>query len=251
MAQSESQILPSAAAPSDSTRPRVRRKFYVGMSVLMLLLIIVGFWPSYYGPLLRGAAQAPWILHLHGAIYIGWMLLLVVQTVLASRGRIRQHRALGSVGIAWGSVVFGLGLIVSFAAPVMTFNAGTRTLDEAAGFLLIPLGDMVLFGGLFFPAVAYRSKPELHKRLMILATIAIAFAAIFRMQAIGVPIQAGLVLWFALPLMAMFYDWRSQGRVHPVYWIGLAAMVVVILRLPFSETETWLRIARPIIEALT
>jgi hypothetical protein len=160
------------------------------MSMLMLLMILIGFWPSYYGPLLRGAAQAPWILHLHGVVYIGWMLLLVVQTGLAASGRIRQHRAVGSVGIAWGTVVFGLGIIVSFAAPVMTFNAGTRTLDEAAGFMLIPLGDMVLFGGLFFSAVAYRSQPELHKRLMILATIAIAFAAIFRMQAIGVPMQA-------------------------------------------------------------
>jgi hypothetical protein len=195
--------------------------------------------------------QAPWILHLHGVVYIGWMLLLVLQTGLAASGRIRQHRAVGSVGIAWGTVVFGLGIIVSIAAPVMTFNAGTRTLDEAAGFMLIPLVDMVLFGGLFFSAIAYRSQPELHKRLMILATIAIAFAAIFRMQAIGVPMQVGVILWFALPVLGIVYDLRSRGSVHPVYWIGLAAMVVVILRLPFSETETWLRIARPIIEALT
>ncbi len=251
MAGSESNVVMSEAAPAVSARPRLRRRFYIGMSVLMLLMIIVGFWPSYYGPLLRGAAQAPWILHLHGVVYIGWMLLLVLQTGLAASGRIRQHRALGNVGIAWGTAVFFLGIIVSFAAPVMTFNAGTRTLDEAAGFMLIPLGDMVLFGGLFFSAIAYRSQPELHKRLMILATIAIAFAAIFRMQAIGVPMQVGVILWFALPVLGIVYDLRSRGSVHPVYWIGLAAMIVVILRLPFSETETWLRVARPIIEALT
>ena len=238
----------SKAVSAGSTH--MRRKFYVAISAVMVLMIIVGFWPSYFGPLIRGAADAPWILHLHGAIYMGWMFLLVAQTVMAARGRIRTHRALGNYGIALGSAVFVMGMIVSFVAPVMTYNAGTRTLDEAAEFLLIPLGDMALFGGLFFPAVAYRKKPELHKRLMILATIAIAFAAIFRMQAIGVPLAAGLTMWFALPIAAMANDFRTQGRVHPVYWIGLAAMIVVALRLPFSATETWLGIARPIIESL-
>ena len=138
----------------------MRRKFYVAISVVMVLMIIVGFWPSYFGSLTRGTANAPWILHLHAGIYMGWMFLLVAQTVLAARGKIRTHRAVGDYGIALGSVVFILGLIVSFVAPVMTYNAGSRTLDEAAGFLLIPLGDMVLFGGLFFPAVASVRSPR-------------------------------------------------------------------------------------------
>ena len=244
MAQIESKVMTSAT-------PSLRRKYYVAMSLLLLLIIIVGFWPSYYGPLVRGAAEAPWILHVHGAIYIGWMLMLVAQTILAACGKIRQHRTVGNYGIALGSAVFVMGLVVSFVAPVITYNAGTRTLDEAAGFLLIPLGDMVLFGGLFFPAVAFRHKPELHKRLMILATIAIAFAAIFRMQALGVPLSAGLILWFALPLLGVVYDLRKHGRVHAVYWIGIAAMIVAALRIPFSASATWIGFSRPIIEALT
>ena len=244
MAEVAQQAVPSGASP------RMRRKFYVAMAAAMVVMIFVGFWPSYYGPLVRGAAEAPWILHLHGAVYIGWMFLLVAQTVLAARGRIRTHRKLGNFGIALGSVVFVLGVLVSFVAPVMTYNAGTRTLDEAAGFLLIPLGDMVLFGALFFPAVAYRTKPEVHKRLMILATVAVAFAAIFRMQALGVPLAAGLTLWFALPVLGAINDFRTQGRVHPVYFLGIAGMIVAALRIPFSASESWIGFSRPIIEAL-
>ena len=70
------------------------------------------------------------------------------------------------------------------------------------------------------------------------------------LQALGLPLSIGFVLWFALPLAGMAYDFKSQGRVHPVWWIGLAAMVVIALRIPFSATETWLSISRPIIEAL-
>jgi hypothetical protein len=229
----------------------MRRSFYVAMAVLLFVMIVIGFWPSYFGPLFSGTAEAPWILHVHGAIYMGWMALLIVQTWLAATGNIRAHRKLGTFGIGLGSVVFALGLLVSFVAPVMTFNAGTRTLDEAAGFMLIPLGDMILFGGLFVPAVALRNQPEKHKRLMLMAVIAIAFAAIFRMQALGLPLSIGLVLWFALPIMCMIYDWRTQQRVHPIYLIGFGAMIIIALRIPFSGTETWLSIARPIMEALT
>jgi hypothetical protein len=217
----------------------------------MVIMIVVGFWPSYFGPLLRGETEAHWFLHLHGAVYMGWMLMLVSQAVLGARGRLKTHRAVGNYGIALGVVVFVLGLIVSFVAPVMTYNAGSRTLDEAAGFLLIPLGDMVLFGSLFFPAIAYRkTNPGLHKRLMILATIAIAFAAIFRMQALGLPLSIGFVLWFALPVLAMVHDLRTEGRINTVYWWGLIGMIIIALRIPFSATETWLGISRPIIEAL-
>jgi len=233
-----------------AARAGLKRRFYLAISIVMVAMIFIGFWPSYYGPLVRGATEAPWILHVHGAIYIGWMFLLVAQAWLAASGRIRQHRAVGNFGIGLGSLVFAMGLIVSFVAPVMTYNAGTRTLDEAAGFLLIPLGDMVLFGALFFPAVIYRQKSELHKRLMILATIAIAFAAIFRMQALGLPLAAGLVLWFLLPVACIVYDWRTKGSVHPVYWLGVVGMIIAALRIPFSASETWLSLSRPIIEAL-
>ena len=233
-----------------AARAGLRRRFYLAISIVMVAMIFIGFWPSYYGPLVRGATEAPWILHVHGAIYIGWMFLLVAQAWLAASGRIRQHRAVGNFGIGLGSLVFAMGLIVSFVAPVMTYNAGTRSLDEAAGFLLIPLGDMALFGPLFFSAVAYRKNSELHKRLMTLSTIAIAFAAIFRMQALGLPLSYGIALWFALPVFCLIYELKTKGKIHPVYWLGIAGMIVAILRIPFSASETWLSISRPIIQAL-
>jgi uncharacterized membrane protein YozB (DUF420 family) len=253
MAEIESHVMSPAMASGGKAvaRPRTLRKFYVAMSIVLIGMIFVGFWPSYYGPLTRGATSAPWILHVHGMIFIAWMFLLVLQTVLAALGKIQQHRSVGNYGIALGSAVFVMGLIVSFVAPVMTFNAGTRTLDEAAAFLLIPLGDMALFGPLFFTAVAKRRNAELHKRLMLLATIAMAFAAIFRMQALGLPIAAGLTLWFALPVICVAYDLKACGKIHPVYWIGIAGMIAAALRIPFSASETWIAVARPIIEALS
>jgi len=248
MAETGANVLKGAATPA--ARGGLRRKFYVVLAVLMLLLIFVGFWPSYYGPLMQGAAEAPLLLHVHGVIYIGWMALLILQVTLAARGQIRTHRAVGNFGIGYGVLVWIVGVIVSFMAPAFNVNSGEWTVDQAAAFMPIPLGDMVLFGGFFLAAVLYRGQPELHKRLMLLATMAILFAAAFRLQNAGVSRPAAIVVWYVPLAIMMVYDLVQRGRIHVLYWIGAVVMGIALLRMPFGETETWLRIGRPIVEAL-
>ena len=72
--------------------PRIKPRFYAWMAVLMTAIVLGGFWPSYYGPLLRGAASRPWVLHVHGAIFMGWMVLLMTQVALVVSGRTAAHR---------------------------------------------------------------------------------------------------------------------------------------------------------------
>ena len=252
MAVARSEIASSSAsAAPDAARKKMRRRFYIAQAVLMTILIGIGFWPSYYGPLMRGATNAPVILHVHGVIFVGWMALLIVQAVLAARGNIRAHRSLGTVGIGYGALIWVMGLIVSVVAPTLHVNRGEWTIDQAATFFPIPLGDMVLFGGFFAAAVYYRTKPEIHKRLIMMATIAIVFAAAFRLQNAGVPMGAAIALWYVPVILAMVYDLRTRGSVHPVYWIGVVAMGVALLRIPLGGMEFWLEMTRPLFTALT
>jgi hypothetical protein len=252
MAQARLEGLAPAYVTGPATLPRRKRvKFYVALSVLMTVLVGAGFWPSYYGPLIRSGVETSAILHFHGVIYVGWFALLISQAILAAKGRIRAHRSVGTVGIGYGVVVWGVGVLVSFVAPMAHVNTGEWTIDQAAAFLPIPLGDKVLFGGFFAAAVAYRRKPEIHKGLMLLATVAIVFAAAFRLQAAGVPMTAAIALWFVPVLLGIAYDAATRGRVHPVYWIGVTAMAFALLRLPFGNSEAWLQIGRPLFEALT
>jgi len=51
------------------TRPGVRRRpFYIGVSLLMGLIVIVGFWPTYFGPLVLGTISQPILIHLHATV---------------------------------------------------------------------------------------------------------------------------------------------------------------------------------------
>jgi hypothetical protein len=225
-------------------RSRARR-FYPAMTLILIAIVVKGFWPSYFGPLLTGGVTRPWIIHLHGAIFSGWMVLLLAQVSLVSMGRVRMHRRVGNVGIAYGTLMLGIGLVVSFVAPVLHVHAGEWTVDRAAGFLLAPLGDMALFGGFFGAAIAYRRRPEIHKRLILVATVALAFAAVGRMSFESRVVF--LLVWLSPLFAAMAFDVFIRRRVHPVYLISLAVLTAAFVRIFFMQSPAWLTIGRALL----
>jgi hypothetical protein len=236
----------SAARKRAGFAPRAwSRKFYLATALLLLVMVVVGFWPTYFGPLLGERVARPWIMDFHGAVFTGWMVLLLAQVSLAATGRLRIHRQLGNVGIAYGTLVLALGLVVTFFAPAQHVQAGEWTMDEAAGFLLLPLVDMLLFAGFFGTAIAYRNRSEIHKRLMLAATIALVFPAVARM-----PFESPAVIFFVWlsPLFAaMAFDRYIRRRVHPVHFISAGVLAVAFLRIGLMESEGWLRIGRALL----
>ena len=214
-----------------------RGPFYVGVSLLIVATVLAGFGPSFIRIATDGQ-PLPWIMHVHAAVYLGWLALLVCQTVLAARGKLAAHRRVGAFGIGYAVLVWVIGLTVSFVAPAAHVRAGEWDLARAVTFMPIPLGDMALFAGFFGTAVAFRHKPEIHKRLVLLACIAVMFAGAFRLSYVfTLPFQ--VAVWY-LPLAAcMVYDRYKRGQVHPVYWLGAVIMAIALLRIPFGETAFW------------
>src|SRR5215813_15489058 len=89
-------------ASRTSVRPipdlRYEHLFFSSMSVLMLLTVFFGFARTYY---LAGIFRAPLpslIIHIHGAAFTCWILLLVTQTSLVASDRTDIHRRLGIAG---------------------------------------------------------------------------------------------------------------------------------------------------------
>ena len=59
---------------------------------VLLLAAIPAFWPTYFAP---KKYETDWHVHLHGIAMFLWMLLLIVQSTLATRRSFEAHRALG------------------------------------------------------------------------------------------------------------------------------------------------------------
>jgi hypothetical protein len=223
--------------------------FYSSIAVALALAVIAGFGPTYYFRIVSGSPLAPLsggpvtlLVHVHATLFTAWVLLFLVQTVLVAQQNITVHRRLGIAGgvLAALMVVFGTLTAVNQAARGVA-PAGFDPLV----FLMIPLSDVLLFGGFVAAALRLRANREAHKRLMLLAYVCIVTAAIGRLPGVlslGPPAFFGLSFLFILA--GMIYDRTSRGRVHPVYtWGGTLLVISVPLRLLISGTEVWKRVA--------
>lgn len=235
-----------------------RRVHYVAISLLIATVALAGFWRSYFAPLLAGTLRTDMLLHLHAAVFVGWLGLLMAQAVLASRGHLDLHRRLGRLGIGWGVLLIVVGLWTTGVRVAL--QARQVSIDAAAAFLVWPLLDMGVFALLFGTAVALRHRPPWHKRLMIAASVALLIAPISRLvpaaapsagswfMGDSAPLHAAVVgAWLAPLLVAAGHDLWRYRQVHAAYLGSIVLLVVSSFRDALTTHPAWGTLARALI----
>jgi hypothetical protein len=81
-----------ASAPG---RPRADRNFHLAVALTVMLIVGIGFGRTVNANLFHPPSPRPWILHLHVALFTGWVLLYGTQAVLVRSRRVAWHRRLG------------------------------------------------------------------------------------------------------------------------------------------------------------
>jgi len=115
----------SLATSGSLTGPRrAERAFFGGMAALIAVTILLGFARTYYLRPLVGATSPPLsnltpLIHVHGLLFTGWIVLLVAQTRLVAAGRIDAHRRLGIAG----AVLAALMTVASSIATAQPYPA--------------------------------------------------------------------------------------------------------------------------------
>lgn len=230
-----------------SDHRRSESRFFSGMAVVILLAVLVGFARTYF---LRGILPAPTpaplgltpFIHLHSLLFTGWVFLLLVQARLVAAKRIDIHRRLGMGAAVLAAMMVGIGTLVAIQAVVR--GVGPFGMDPR-GFLIIPLFALGLFAVFVVMGIWARRDPQRHKRLMLLATIALLPPAIARWvlpMGFAPPVVLVVATLFLVPLVV--WDLKTRGRLHPVtLWGGLLLVVSGPLRLALAHTEGWLSIS--------
>ena len=213
--------------------------FFSGMALLMLATVFEGFARTYY---LAGVFHAPLpslIVHLHGAAFSGWILLLVAQTSLVSADRVDIHRRLGVAGFLLACLMVILGVLAAIDSLVREAGPAGR---DPKFFFVVPLSNILIFATLIFLAFRARLNPKAHKRLILMATLALLVAAIARWPLPLVnrqPFRAAMLSYVFL-LFLVAYDLWSTHKVHrATLWAGTFLVSVEQIAAPIGHTLVW------------
>jgi hypothetical protein len=240
-------ILPSErAGRSAPPGRRTGGSLYAWFAAAAALIIFAGFARTFYLRSVSGAPPLSTLLIVHGIVMTLWVVLFVAQVRLVATARIALHRRMGFVGL----VVAVLVIIVGVAAAV---DAGRRGASPAEGvpplvFMAIPLFDMPVFAVLVGVALWKRNQPDIHKRLMLLATLGLLTPGIARIplaviQQGGPPVFFGLGLLVVLACVAI--DTVRYRRLHPAFLWGSALILAMLpLRLLVAQSAAWAQFAR-------
>jgi hypothetical protein len=215
-------------------------RLYLWMALISAVIVFVGFAPSFYlnGLFTRRSLDALRIVH--GVVFTLWLVLLVAQTSLVAAKRSDMHRRLGWLGGVLAALMVAIGLTISIEGVKHGFQ--TPGLPPRQMFLVVPFFDMLVFGGLIAAALGYRRRPAVHKRLMILATIALLPAPIARIAIPGLTdaLLKGFGLSYAVLLACILCDAVQQRRLHRIWlWGGGLIVVSLPLRLFLAGTPAW------------
>jgi hypothetical protein len=217
------------------------------MGVLIALVTVIGFSRSYYlsgwFTIPAGTPPMTWLLHVHGAIFTAWVVLMVVQPGLIATRNLRVHRKLGYAGAAVATTMVVAGNLSAIAA----MNGGFINLGDPFVFYAIPFFAINSFAVAVALAIVWRNRPEAHKRLILLSNVGLLNAAVARIPLDVIQSGAPFTFMFLpnlITVAGMIYDWRSRGRVHKVWiWGGALMLLSQIVVFPIMGTAAWHRFA--------
>jgi hypothetical protein len=223
-----------------STRPKSLRPddiFFPGMALLILAVVFIGFAQSYFLPGMVFAPLPNALVHIHGAIFVSWIFLLVLQNALVAMRQVKWHMTLGILGLILPPLMAVFGVLT-------VFDSVRRNSALPVPFEMIVVGDfeeLALFLGLTTWGLLARRDPVAHKRLMILGTIAIVGPAINRWPfPAEIRLPATMAVYSLLPLLVIAYDFWSRRRIHRCTAIATTLILTAMLTLvPVSSLHIW------------
>jgi hypothetical protein len=231
------------AAPAD--RKASERKFYSRYALFLVLIVLLGFGPSFY---LRGIVPSyprpnpslPPAVILHGLVFTTWMALIVTQTQLIAARKHGIHMTLGKLGMLFAILMIP---VMYLAAVWQVARANQPPFTDPLTWTIVPLAVIIPFAILVWQGWRNRRNAQWHKRYLLSAAILVVMGPAFGRLPIAPPTLIGFtvqtLLGFLLFVPLILWDRKTVGHVHPATRFGIA---VALLWLVCSLAVFWLNL---------
>jgi hypothetical protein len=219
-----------------AARARALKWFYAAMAAVLLALVLVGFSRTLYLRALFDVRPIGFWVFVHGSVLTAWFAGLVLQVALVNARRLDLHRRVGWALAALAAAAAATSLSITLGTIPAMLGAG---LDTNAVMALGPrivwgnYAGIVTFAVLVGAAVAVRRRAQAHKRLMLLASIAIispALARILQWPLFGPDVNANFFVGaflgsFVLVGAVAAFDLATRRRLHAATLVGGALLI--------------------------
>jgi len=221
----------------------IEKYFYLFMSLLIAAVVVYGFSGTVGNKLLHANPRRPILLWVHAVLFLSWVAFYILQSVLVRARKVKIHRTLGWMGAALGTSMVVIGFWVALVMARFDITRLHRPNREA--FLIIPLFDILTFAICLGLAILWRTQPERHRGLMLIATCALTGAAFGRIPIMHAPLSfyGGID---GLILLGPLRDLALRRRIHAVYLIAIPLLVAgqtAVSEIFLRRADFWIRIA--------
>lgn len=199
-------------------------RFFLRGAIIMAAIIVAGF--SIHLAMGRSTFASPVRVHAHAILFMGWVAIYLMQNIFVATGRIGLHRRLG-----WLAAIWVLPMVVSgFVVTVARVRDGTVPFFfQPLQFLIFDPVAILTFAGLTVAAILLRRRTEWHRRLHFCGMTILLAPAFGRL--LPLPLlqpwawEAAFAVTLLFPIVGAWSDVRRQGRVHPAWNWGIAAIL--------------------------
>ena len=214
-----------ATIPFSNQADRGEARFFFTMACVMAATIVAGF--SFNVAMGRSSFGAPWLVHFHAWVMMGFVALYLAQNFLVYSDNVALHRRLGWLAAIWIPAILVMGVVITRYS--MQTTGGPPFFDQNQFLFSNPL-QLFGFAALATWAVAIRKNTGWHRRLMFCAFAGLTGPGVGRLLPNPFLIPYA---WYAsaiLPVVlfvatGMLADKRRYGAVHPAWLCGIAVVV--------------------------
>lgn len=208
-------------------------RLYGYAALAVAALAFAGFARSYYLRAFVSARLLRPLVHFHGILMSGWVVLFITQARLIARRHVSWHRRLGALGAVLAGVIVIVGSLTVAAAIERRFP-GVSLARFARIFVEFDGLSLWVFGALVLAAVLARRRSDIHKRLMLCAAVALLPPAVGRIAEQLLPgsdwhLAIAAATTSAFVLTCALADTLQLKRLHPAMACGAAAVLAANL----------------------
>lgn len=205
-------------------KPKLRFDISGYYFIGMIVLVILGFWPSYFAKFFNGTADFTFYFHFHAIILTLWLFLLILQPILIRKKKFSIHRSFGKLSYFLFPLIFLSVILLAHSRH----EIDEKNLDIR---LLVPFKDLIILGTAYFIAIRYRHNIDLHARGMIMTGIAFiepSLVRFIRYAIVPSPIANYLTLFIIYSLLiGLIIKERNQKRGRWVFPLMLCLYVIL------------------------